>query len=271
MNLIKRIYRSINHRVQVFKSTPDYVRERWLMGIKRILKPTINLPIWVTTKRGAKIFVGKDIIDEYILDDLCSTMEDRYFPPNLLLKSGDIVIDAGGHHGLFAVELLARFPGIRILSIEPDPEGIRIIQKHIHKNKASSNIRVIPYAIGPEEKDGFLTDNRDGSWGKTLEGEKKSNSVKVAVKTLHSILDNEAEKIKFIKSNCEGGEFDLVPQLIKLNIKPDLIILMIHPNRGNAKLLIQQIIDYGYGARLIWDSETNPCWHFSLKNNPNID
>ncbi|MBC7900777.1 MAG: FkbM family methyltransferase [Saprospiraceae bacterium] len=267
MSFLQRQYSRIQFRLEMYKTTPTGIRERWRLGLKRALRPNINFPVWVTTLSGAKVFLDEDVIDESILDDISSTMIDRYFPDSLKLKSGDVVLDVGGHHGLYAVELLARFPGIKILSIEPDPEGIDLITRHIERNNAGSNIKVIPFAIGTEEGEGFLADNHDGSWGKTLENDQSDSSVAVRVKTLDQILENGDRNVRFIKSNCEGGEFDLVPQMIGLGLKPDLIILMVHPPRGNMQELVTMLEDYGYEGRLAWDSDVNPCWHFELKQN----
>ncbi len=162
------------------------------------------------------------------------------------------------------MELIARFPGIKVFCVEPDPEGIEIIKKHILKNKA--NAIIIPFAIGAEVKTGFLVDNNDGSWGKTLEPIETNNAVKVDVKNLKAFTsENDRKNIKLIKSNCEGGEFELVPQIIELGIKPDLIVIMIHPNRGDSISLINSLEAYGYSANQIWESEINPCWHFIKK------
>lgn len=262
MNLVKRIYNNLQYRKKIFLSSPEYIIEKRKYGFIHALRPYFFLPAWFTTKSGAKVYLGKDKIDEFILKDLCIDEIGRYFTTNLQLKTKDIVLDVGAHHGLYAMELNARYSGIKILCIEPDPEGIAIIRKHIKKNKA--NALVLPCAIGLEEKIAFLADNEDGSWGKTIEIKNINNSaLTVNVKTLKNILANiELNNIKLIKSNCEGGEFDLIPQVIELGIKPDLIILMIHPDRGDIALLIQSLKDYGYEANPVWESEINPCWHF---------
>lgn len=264
------VIEKIRNRIKTYRTTPDYVVDRWRYGLKRALNPNLKLSIWVTTKNGAKVFLGDDPIDEYILEDVTVGMEDRYFPSYLKLGQGDIVLDVGGHHGLYAVELLARFPGIQILSIEPDPIGIESIERHITKNKANSNIHVIPFAVGPGETTGFLVDNHDGSWGKTLETEHRDDSIRVPVKTLKSLLDDQnisnLEDVKLIKSNCEGGEFDMVPQMIDLGLKPELIVLMVHPPRGDVDALITSLENYGYTSELVFESETNPCWHFRLNH-----
>jgi len=265
MNLIKRIYKNLKFRIKIFKSCPDYINEKIRYGLILAFKPYLNLTMWVTTKNGAKIYLGQDEIDEFILKDLCTDTIGRYFPHYLDLKTGDIVLDIGAHHGLYAMELNSHFPGIKIFCIEPDPDGLNIIKKHTKKNKA--NVNIIPFAIGAEEKTAFLVDNNDGSWGKTVEIDKINDAIKVNVETLKKILVNvNLNNIKLIKSNCEGGEFDLIPQIIELGIKPNLIVLMIHPDKGNVKFLINSLEDYGYITKSIWDSEINPCWHFLLDN-----
>jgi FkbM family methyltransferase len=226
--------------------------------------PVVLIPMWITTKNGAKIFLGTDPIDDTILAHLLDELEDRYFPDYLHLRPGDKVLDVGGHHGLFAVEILARFPGIKIVTIEPDPRGIETIKKHIRKNDAHSDIQIVPFAVGEGDGTGYLAESDDGSWGKTLEDTAGQGRIPVKVKKLETMIGAERLNIKLIKSNCEGGEFDLIPQMIELGLKPELIILMIHPDRGDLSALTGMLARCGYDATVVTESDTHPCWHFRL-------
>lgn len=264
MSLFKRISSNIAFRKKIFNTTPAYVKERTKYGLKRALRPYLNFSIWVTTEHGAKILLSKEVVDEYILDDLYSEQQFIYFPAYLSMPSNATVLDVGAHHGLYAMELLARYKDTNIICVEPDPESGAIVRKHIEKNNASKQVELVPFAIGEEEKESFLVDNEDGSWGKTVESADTGNGLKIKLKTLAGVLGNK-RNVDVIKSNCEGGEFALIPQVIELKLKPQLIILMIHPDRGDAKALISSLEAYGYAASCVWDSKENPCWHFQLK------
>lgn len=264
MNPSTNLFQKVSNRFAAYRSTPNCVRERGKLGLRRFFGILIQLPMWVTTHAGAKMYLGRDPVDETILYHLTSEVVERYFPEDLTLAQGDLVLDVGGHHGQYAVELLARYPGINIFCIEPDPEGIRRIHTHIAKNRAERNIDVVPYAVGENESIGYLADNDDGSWGKTLETRSNGKTIPVRVKPLDQILPLERRNVKLVKSNCEGGEFTLISQMIQLGLKPELIILMIHPERGSVSDLVKTLEEYGYSGRAVYESDTHPCWHFRL-------
>jgi len=259
MNVIE----SIKHRFYTYKSTPFYIDNKVKYGIWNVLRGNFNLSIWAKTKSGSNILLGKDKVDEYILEDLFSD-SNIYNPSGINLYEGDIILDVGAHHGIYATEMAIKYKGVEILCIEPDPVAIKFIEKHKQKNRV--NLTIIPFAIGNNCDSVYLTDNQDGSWGKTIEKDNNNeSSIKVYQKTLHELLSGiNTSKIKLVKSNCEGGEFALVEQLIMMNLRPDYLILMIHPDRGDKNHLIKILEEINYSAIPVYNSEINPCFHFIL-------
>lgn len=249
-------------RIRSLWSIPHYVNNKIDFVIWKICNNFIKYPIWVETNSGAKILLGNDKVDEYILEDIYS--ENKIYEPVIdEFQSDDIFLDFGAHHGIYATEASKKFPGVKIICIEPDPEAIHTIEKHKIKNKL--NLITLPYAIGDAEGDFYLVDNNDGSWGKTVEILSKNKSIPIQTKALKNLLSGiDLGKIKLIKSNCEGGEFALIKQMIALKLKPDYLIVMIHPERGDKESLISQLSDFGYSYIIRWDSDVNPCYHFFI-------
>ncbi len=263
VNIFSRIVNNIKFRYRIYKNTPDYVVQRWKFGLYKSLKPYVKLKVCVKLKNEVKIYLGYDPVDDYIVEHLLGEDFRRYFPDKLTLTNSDIVLDVGSHHGIYASILSKKFNGTKIICVEPDPDSVKFIQKHQKVNKL--DFVIIPYAISDKSKDGYLVDNNDGSWGKTVEVTPTENSILIQTRSLNEMLKNiEIEKIKLIKSNCEGGEFTLIDQMIELELKPNYIILMIHPDKGNIHDLIGKLTVYGYEHTIAWDSEVNPCYHFFL-------
>jgi FkbM family methyltransferase len=260
--MISKIKNAISFRWVTLFSAPSYVVNKFEFGVWKLRRNKAPLALWVKLISGAKVKLGVDKVDEYILADIFE--KKIYFVDNMYLNTDELVLDVGAHHGIYATEICYRFKNICIYCIEPDPEAIELIYEHKNINKI--NIEVVPFAIGVTAENSYLIDNNDGSWGKTVEKTSSGNSILIQTKTLSEILKGvNLNKIQLVKSNCEGGEFVLIEQIINLRIKPRYIILMIHPNKGNLKELVNKLTNYGYDYTIAWESNINPCYHFFIK------
>ncbi len=263
VTIIKRIWNNLKFRYEVYKSSPFYIKEKFKFGLYKSLKPYINLRISVKLNNNAKIYLGYDPVDDYILDHLMGNDFKRYFPDNLILNQKELVLDVGSHNGIYSTILSKYFIGVKIICVEPNPISLEYLKRHSIKNHL--NIKIVPYAIGSSSESRFLVDNNDGSWGKTVEDAPSKKSIVIQTITLAEILKNvDVNNLQLIKSNCEGGEFTLVDQLIELNIKPRFLILMIHPEKGYLKELVDKLTAYGYRYSIAWKSDINPCYHFFI-------
>ena len=129
--------------------------------------------------------------------------------PNLMarIKKGDIVIDAGANIGMFTViaSVLAGVNG-RIISIEPDPENIRILQKNIELNNLV-NVEIINKALYQEvgKKIKFY---QDGVMSQIITGEIKTdtNNIEVETITFDEIIAQRGIKPNVLKMDIEGAE-----------------------------------------------------------------
>jgi FkbM family methyltransferase len=111
------------------------------------------------------------------------------------VKENDIVMDIGASIGPFTYSILDRNPK-QVYCIEPS----FFEHETLEKNVLQQNVKILKCAVS--ENDGkFLTKELFGQNGKLYEVESK---------TFNTIInENNIEKIDFLKTDCEGGEYSV--------------------------------------------------------------
>ena len=154
-----------------------------------------------------------------------------------LLQPGDTFIDIGAHIGYFSL-LAASLIGQDglVMCFEPNESNLDQLKKNVIINQFT-NIQVMPFAVGNENKkvDFFLNQDNDGGhalWdvGKhdfNIKSREHSELFTVQMKTLDSILsDNRLDNLKLIKMDVEGCEsmvIDGAMNTLKLHNYPFVI------------------------------------------------
>lgn len=228
-------------------SIPSYiVWNRFGFGLRLFFKNYFQLPIIIQTKNGANIFLGFDSIDDIILKELNGRLESVYFPPEISLGEDDVVWDVGGHHGIFAVELAAKFPGVNIFSFEPDDTACKYFEINKFFNSKFS-ISLIKAALDTTSKYAYIVKSDEGSWGNYVQNDKQENSFSIQTKAVTDVLISYSIKnIKYAKFNAEGAEFTVIPELFRLQIFPEWLLLFAHPEKGDVYALAQLINSHFY-------------------------
>jgi hypothetical protein len=128
-------------------------------------------------------------------------------------------------------------------------------------NNWLDRVRIVQAALAHHHGKGLLRSSVGGSWGNSLyEEEAQTIDVEeVSLMTLEEILGNERPQI--IKCNAEGGEYELVSQLCKVDVRPLLLIIMVHTEFGNMEKLVSEMIGIGYRA-VRTGTEKRPAFHF---------
>lgn len=223
--------------------------------------PIHRIPLTLTTRTGVHCALGDDPVDDVIVTHLHGRDGTLYFPPLPLGEPAGIVVDVGAHHGFYAVEALRRYPRCDVIAIEPDPQACRTIEANARLNGVASRIEVVCAGLANVDGRGWLVRDASGSWGhRTLPIESSADNLpatdlrtEITLKTLEVILAGRRPVI--VKCNAEGAEFALVPQLMTLSHKPSVIVLMIHPEAGTARDLLDLLVDAGYRVA---DADTPP-------------
>ncbi len=131
-------------------------------------------------------------------------------------KEGDIIIDIGGHVGMFSLYLAKKFPFIKIYAFEPAFENWRNFKRNIKLNNVT-NIILYHLAVTGDGKNVKLQYDPNSNWGvSTVEqvncSHRETSYKKETVKsiTLDQIFAKHTiDKLILLKIDCEGAEFEI--------------------------------------------------------------
>jgi FkbM family methyltransferase len=145
---------------------------------------------WGWMAEGEGLFHKKAITDEIF--------EQKAYERFFEVQEGDIVLDVGASIGPFTYSILDKNP-LKVFCIEPSP----IEHPTLEKNTASGPITIVKKALTPTDGEQILT--CIFGLGNNLKQEVKLEGI--SFKTL--IKENNINKIDFLKTDCEGGEYSI--------------------------------------------------------------
>ena len=142
---------------------------------------------WGKSTEGYKDTVGREIFEQKI------------YETTLPVENGDIIFDAGSSTGIFGYSVLDKKPS-KIYCVNPSIEEMQTCKLNI-----PSDIGVyLNYGISGVDGEIELGDVYENT-----DGDNRSSS-KFKVKRFKTIIEeNNIEKIDFLKTDCEGGEYDI--------------------------------------------------------------
>lgn len=121
------------------------------------------------------------------------TLIDRIYEKVMMVEEGDVVVDIGASIGPFTYSILDRNPK-QVYCLEPDHREYEILLKNVKDGP----VKCIMAGISTEDKQ-VDTKYSFGSGGTDMNT--------ISLKTL--FLSNNLEKIDFLKTDCEGGEYSI--------------------------------------------------------------
>lgn len=125
-----------------------------------------------------------------------------------------------------------------------------------------SRTRLIPAGLAESDGHGWLVQSEEGSWGNWLQSDttvKSEAATEVRTVTLAEAF-NGCHPV-LIKCNAEGAEYELVRQLLALNLRPKLMIMMVHPEHGDDNHLRATLIAAGFRVVTVRREPYRPIWH----------
>lgn len=129
---------------------------------------------------------------------------------NFANKNGGLFVDVGANFGWYSMlfSLCAGSSG-RVVSIEPEPENLRLLHKNINANHAT-NISVVAAGVG--ESDGVAELLINDKWNPGMHSLRQNlnsnDKVKIEIKSLDQILKDFPGEIDLLKMDIEGFEVD---------------------------------------------------------------
>lgn len=180
-----------------------------------------------TRSTDIQTFVNVWIIQEYSKDEF-------------EINENDVVVDVGGHIGLFAVYASLFCKRGKILSFEPIKENYRLLLENIELNKIK-NVKSFNLAVAAKVGKVKIYQHNHDQAAHTLYGNGQKY-VQVDSITLKEIIDsNLIERCDLLKLDCEGAEYEILHSLPDDYFKRIIKICMEYHAIENSMVLLAEL------------------------------
>lgn len=140
---------------------------------------------------------------------------DAYRLEHIAFSEGDVVIDIGAHVGLFSIYLAKRWPGVTVYAFEPFPDNFANCLENLRMNQIA-NVQLSPRAIGGSPRRVSMAASRHNTGGASAIKSTFGHSPivrDIETITLDEVFSMHAiDRCKLLKIDCEGMEFEILPQ-----------------------------------------------------------
>lgn len=164
-------------------------------------------------KEGLKFYTRGDW-DKYVVnDELTNRNEKDYYH---IPKDTKVAIDIGAHIGGTSIKMAKM--GIEVYAYEPEKENFDLLIKNIELNGVQDKIHAFNLGIGNAGErelyiDRFNTGNTSFA-GHIERVKERPVKDKATCITLEEAM-KDIPYVDFIKFDCEGGEYEFIPNLTK--------------------------------------------------------
>ena len=230
---------SIKEKISIFvKATKIF--KNWNDLLTVYFKLTKKETIVLETKNNIKLKIRINSTDFMALTNIWVIEE--YAKEGFDIKNDDIIIDIGGHIGLFSIYASQKCKSGKIFTFEPVIDNFKILRENIETNK---NKNIFPENIAISNKNSkvtiFLSDD-DAGHGMYS---KSSNSITINAINLEEIfLKNNLKKCDFLKIDAEGAEFDILENISEDMLKTiSKIVIEYHIFEDNSIKRLENIME----------------------------
>lgn len=173
---------------------------------------------------GVTLYFNQTPTAEMLIKEIFS---DNYkiFERNVFFKEGDVVLDVGANEGVFSIMIAKLFPKVRVISLEPVPRTFYQMIRNIGLNGVT-NIDPLNVGIGVGTE-GVMNVHKVLSGGSSLVDTydpAQHDQVPVALMSLDDVVIKFGlKRIKLLKIDIEGGEYDAIYNSSILSITDNLV------------------------------------------------
>ncbi len=171
----------------------------------------------------------------------------RILDPSFSIEEGDVIIDAGAHHGIVSVHFASA--GARVYAFEPNPLNFAVLSYNSKVN-GLTNLSAHCSALDSKTKNNapFNVGIRSTTGSLASSGrEKLFSGQKINVKTvsLESVLVNEdLSTVRLLKVDTEGAEYRMLFELSERLLKKiQYICIEAHPTNSNSPVDMRNYLE----------------------------
>jgi FkbM family methyltransferase len=123
------------------------------------------------------------------------------------VTAGDVVIDVGGHLGMFTLEALAKGAG-EVVVFEPEPTNVDCLKKTFQTQIAEGRVVLVDAAAWEEQGTlKFSTGSEDAGSGSARGQVSDGGEIVVRADTIDAVVERLGlSRVDFIKMDIEGAE-----------------------------------------------------------------
>ena len=140
----------------------------------------------------------------------------------------DVVVDAGANVGLAAVWFAHKYPGARIVALEPDPENAALLRLNTSRHP---EVEVLEAALWREDTTLDLLDPGGGSWSMQVRESDEAPAAlgRVEALSMPTVLERFGiERVGLLKVDIEGAELELFDDASAWIDRVDAIAVELH-------------------------------------------
>jgi FkbM family methyltransferase len=161
-------------------------------------------------RRGVEFCLHAPSCDTYIINEIW--MDKVYTPsPRFSIRDGWVVVDVGGHKGIFAVFAATTARDVKVYSFEASPENFACLSHNIRLNNLS-NVKAFNVAVSGRDGESTLNLYEENGQNTLL---KRSDpqlqpvgSVTVETWSLARVLKSVSSQVDLLKVDIEGMEYE---------------------------------------------------------------
>jgi FkbM family methyltransferase len=220
-----------------------YIKERF-----KNLEIEVNDAKELLLKFNECSFIVENKVDLFILHEIF--VQGIY---NFNINKKTTVFDIGMNIGVASIYFALKPFVDKVIAFEPVDETVTQAERNFGLNSALKNkIKYYNYGLGKNDeiKEFKYDPTNRGSFGYV--GNEKFNNVsctkKIQLNAISRVLPEiyrgiNSEFIVF-KIDCEGAEYEIIPEILKQRIKPDLFLIEWHLSKG--KIIEDSLVKLGY-------------------------
>ena len=161
-------------------------------------------------RQGVEFRLHAPSFDTFIINEIW--MDNVYTPsPKFSIRDGWVVVDVGGHKGIFAVFAATTARGVKVYSFEASPENFACLSHNIALNNLS-NVKAFNVAVSGRDGESTLNLYEENGQNTLLQ---RSNprlhpvgSIKVETWSLAKVLKTVGSQVNLLKVDIEGMEYE---------------------------------------------------------------
>ncbi len=138
----------------------------------------------------------------------------------------ELIIDGGANVGYSSLWFMKKYPGAKIMAIEPEDSNYKVLEANTKRWK-----NIIPIRAGMWHKNTFLkiVDDGTGEWGFRTEEVNSEKGATLKAITVDEILKQSGcDKIDILKIDIEGAERELFSKNYSWMDKVNILVIELH-------------------------------------------